>query len=532
MRDHSRDYYDDKYIDGRYPAVKAPAQELWDDEFWDDDDDEVSQPGYTVRYTGDDRDADWERDHSGYVPESDDRYEGAADESSWEMNHYLRSLPARQTTRRSVRSREEIPEFEEDARQWRNDPQAVVREQERLAQEAVQTDGPSMPLTIVIIVTAILLTVLAGVGRFRGYRDVDWNWKRMPLLSVVFRGLHNDITPIAALAQSPETEETIENAAAVDSAMAATEDGSVDAAEETDATEVDLHIPDGVNEEVVQATDYGVCDSYYLAPEGTVFERQTTGIYAPNGTYLMPQRVDARYFADALLIGDSRTDGLHLYSGMADDAHFWCREALTVYDIFDETAVYYPPGDMDGEEMSLEEVLGASTFRKVYVCIGINEVGTANTMQFYQQYMELLSYIRERQPDALIYIQGMMHVSASYSQTNAALNNTNVVEKNTAIASLANGRDIFYLDMNSAVCDENGDLLDSLSNDGLHLKASAYQLWKEDLLGHAFVRDDADWTAPETAADGDAGDSDAGAAGQGTGKPESDISAETGRIVQ
>lgn len=596
MRDRSRDYYEDNYIDGRYPSVKAPAQDPWDDEFWDDDVDAWERKGAAVVRGGTDRiemqdpqDAREERNvrrdtgriagwgaaypnrelepygadrgrrvrSRAYENEDRQRRKGVEvrgglsaedyysddvgdDVSSWEVNRYLRTLPQRETTKRSVRSLEEAPAFEDGARAWRDEPISRLREQERQAQEeAVVMEGPAMPLTVVLLTTALLLSVIAGVGKFRGYRDVDWNWKRMPLLSVVFSGWHDDISPITALLQDPaaETVTTADDTAADGTGEDAdqTGDGSDAVAAGTEETpaEVELNIPDGVNEEVVQAVDYGVCDSYYLAPAGTTFERQTTGIYAPNGTYLTPQSVDARYFADALLIGDSRTDGLHLYSGMAEDAHFWCKEALTVYDIFDETAVYYAPGDMDGAEMSLEEVLGVSTFRKVYVCIGINEVGTANTVQFYNQYMELISYIRERQPDALIYIQGIMHVSASYSQTNAALNNTNVVEKNTAIASLANGRDIFYLDMNDAVCDENGDLLADLSNDGLHLKASAYQLWKEDLLGHAFVRDDADWTAPEVEAPAVSGDgSNAGTGGQGTGKPESDISEETGLIVQ
>lgn len=528
MRDHSRDYYDDNYIDGRYPAVKAPAEPRWDEDYWDDDEDSGESAGYSrttrieVRGLEDARDAFYDDD-------------GYGDTSSWELTKYMRSLPQRETTRRKVRSTEQDPSFEEGARAWRRDPEA--RRREETVHEEELTDGPTMPLTVVLLVTAALLTILAGVGRFRGYRNLDYDWRSTPLLSLVFSGLHDDMTPIAAITQDPATLATDDNTTdgisdgATSSDSENAQDGTTDAAEadsEQTLTAEDLIIPDGINDVVVEAVDYGICESRYLAAAGTTWETMTTGICAPNGTYYEPQSVDERYLEDALFIGDSRTDGLHTYGGIANDAYFWCKEALSIYDILDAEAMYYVPGDMDGVSMTLEEALDAATFRKVYISIGINELGTPDTTRFYNQYKELLSYVRERQPDAMIYIQGIMHVSATYSQSDSAFNNTNIVDKNTAIASLSNGRDIFYLDMNDAVCDENGNLVDSLSNDGLHLKASAYSLWVEDLLGHAFVRDDEDWT--ETAVVETSGSDGTGV--QGTGKAESDISAVTGYIVQ
>lgn len=610
MRDHSRDYYDDKYIDGRYPSVKAPAQTFYEDDDWDDDEtswEPEETPAATYRDTDlwDDDDTRERRAHSRAmdVEESrrrrgievrggdsaEDYYSGrkrtargrAADEEdrkrrhpiqirggdseedyydedpretdeySWEVNRYMRSLPQRETTKRSVGSKEAAPEFDNSARAWRNDPNARLRE-EPVYEEAVLDDGPVMPLSIVLLVTAILLTAIAGFGRLHGYRSLDYDWRRAPLLSLVFSGWHEDISPIAALTQDAVTTVTDDAASesgdgtgadAVDGSGDGTaegvndatgddtaEDGGADTTEQ-EPTVVDLNIPDGVNDAVVPAVDYGICNTAYLAASGTTFETLTDGIFAPNGTYLEPQTVDERYLNDVLFIGDSRTDGLHLYGNVKDAAYFWCKEALSVYDVFDAEAVYYVPGDANGESMTLESALGQASFRKIYVSIGINELGTPDTVRFYNQYKELISYLREQQPDALIYIQGIMHVSASYSQTDAAFNNTNIVEKNTAIASLANGRDIFYLDMNDKVCDTNGDLLTDLSNDGLHLKASAYAIWKEDILEHAFVRDAGDWAAPEETSTG-SNDGTTGISGQGTGKPASDISETTGLIVQ
>ena len=44
---------------------------------------------------------------------------------------------------------------------------------------------------------------------------------------------------------------------------------------------------------------------------------------------------------------------------------------------------------------------------------------------------------------------------------------------------MANNQDIFYLEVNDAVCDANGDLVTEYTFDQIHLKAKYYQLWKD-----------------------------------------------------
>ena len=107
--------------------------------------------------------------------------------------------------------------------------------------------------------------------------------------------------------------------------------------------------------------------------------------------------------------------------------------------------------------------------------------------ELYAKYRELLELIREYQPDALIFIQGIMHVSYEKSSSDSCRNNTVIYQRNCAISTLANGRDIFYIDMNPYVCDESGDLYDDLSGDGIHLKAFAYENWDRSLMENAIV---------------------------------------------
>ena len=47
------------------------------------------------------------------------------------------------------------------------------------------------------------------------------------------------------------------------------------------------------------------------------------------------------------------------------------------------------------------------------------------------------------------------------------------------------------------VCTDNGNLDGSLSGDGIHLKASAYEFWDKSLFENAVVRDAEDYSGQE-----------------------------------
>ena len=251
--------------------------------------------------------------------------------------------------------------------------------------------------------------------------------------------------------------------------------------------ELSLEIPAGVNDPVVQAEDFGNTSSRFRAAAGTAFLPDAEGIFAPNGIYYYQQAVGEEYFDDALFIGDSRTVGLAAYGHMEGHANFFAKNSMNVYRVFDKKMTLQR-NDGTKQDMTLAEALSERQYGKVYVCLGVNELGIGTTMQFYDKYRELLIGIRELQPEAIIYIEGIMHVTRALAQKDNVLNNTLIVERNTAIASLANGRDVFYIDMNMDVCDENGNLRAEYSGDGIHTYASTYALWKNFLLKHAIIR--------------------------------------------
>ena len=189
--------------------------------------------------------------------------------------------------------------------------------------------------------------------------------------------------------------------------------------------------------------------------------------------------VDADYFATSLFIGDSRIEGLHDYSGW-DKAYFAYKTGLSVFNMMSETL-----NTNDGK-CTLSEVLENYTFDNIYIMIGINELGSGTVSDFADKYKENLETIRSLQQDARIIILGIMYVTKEYSDSSDVYNNDNINAKNAAIASFANGTDIFYLDMNPAVVDENMALSEDISFDGVHLIAKYYYLWTDFMCSHGY----------------------------------------------
>ena len=193
--------------------------------------------------------------------------------------------------------------------------------------------------------------------------------------------------------------------------------------------------------------------------------------------------VDSSYYDDAVFIGDSRIEGLHDYSGL-DNATFYYKEGLTVYDMMSAKIA-----KVNGKKVNIKKALAQQQFNKVYIMIGINELGYRTTPEYAQQYQKNLEEIRQLQPNAVIFIMGVMHVTTEYSNSSEVFNNVNINDKNVAAAGLANGVDIFYLDVNPVLADKKGGVKKKYTWDGIHLKAEYYNLWVDFLNVHGLEQD-------------------------------------------
>ena len=202
--------------------------------------------------------------------------------------------------------------------------------------------------------------------------------------------------------------------------------------------------------------------------------------------------VDDRYFADALFLGDSRTDGLYLYSTPGACKHYpFPATSMTIYKIMESA-----DEDKRYGFATTRDLLKGMQFGKIYLMFGINEVGYG-TESFFSQYEKVVKEIRSYQPDALIYIQSILYVTQKHEADYPVFATANIKEKNEAIKKLANNVDIFYLEVNDCLNDGTDHLPADYSGDGAHLQASKYSIWHEYLLEHAIVDAKHPWE-PET----------------------------------
>ena len=186
------------------------------------------------------------------------------------------------------------------------------------------------------------------------------------------------------------------------------------------------------------------------------------------------------YFSDAAFLGDSRTLGISDYAGL-EEADFYCDSGMMIFKLLEEEITYQKTGD----KVDLTQVLQEKQYGKIYIMLGMNELGYGNTETYLEQYRKVVDQIREWQPQAIIYIMANLHVSREKNNMETEFNNININDKNAASAQLANGTDIFYLDANPLFTDRDGFLNAELTFDGVHLYAQHYDVWREFLLEHA-----------------------------------------------
>lgn len=231
--------------------------------------------------------------------------------------------------------------------------------------------------------------------------------------------------------------------------------------------EVPFSIDDGTITRYVKWNDNAARSRYYtnigIRPVSTAYDYKT---------------VDNEYYKNSIFIGDSRMQGLHDYSGW-ENVTFCYKVGLNVY-----TMMTAQIRTNEGKS-TVPEMLSARQYENVYIMLGINELGIGVPSNFAEEYQKNIDEVRKLQPNARIIIMGIMFEAAEYSDKEAVYNNDNINARNAAIAKLANGEDIFYLDMNPAVS-EGGALIPDITFDGVHLLAKHYHLLTEFMYGHGY----------------------------------------------
>lgn len=186
---------------------------------------------------------------------------------------------------------------------------------------------------------------------------------------------------------------------------------------------------------------------------------------------------------DAVFIGDSRIAGLRLYSGITLEATFLDHTGLSIYDVKKGKKVIR----QGGQKVSVLDALSEGSYGKVYIALGVNELGYFDPKGFAKTYGAVVEAIRERQPDARIYIQSLLPVNTEKCAANKIpyyVTNEGIVSYNEALADYFAGEEVYLLGIPEDLVDENGEVWKDYSADGVHFKKDGYVVWLNYLTSH------------------------------------------------
>ena len=167
-----------------------------------------------------------------------------------------------------------------------------------------------------------------------------------------------------------------------------------------------------------------------------------------------------------------------LYSGLKN-VQSLTTVGLTVREAFQKETV-----KVDGKKMTVMDALATKSFGKIYIMLGMNELGWVYAEQFQEEYGKIIDRVREINPQAEIYIQSILPVSQKKDDEGTYVNNQRINAYNELLIQLAEEKDVAYVNVAEAVSDETGKLPEDATADGVHLQPASCKIWLEYLKTH------------------------------------------------
>ncbi len=209
----------------------------------------------------------------------------------------------------------------------------------------------------------------------------------------------------------------------------------------------------------------------------SAFSKTSTYTSVPDINYgIVPllKKVDDSYFDDAVFVGDSLTLGLSYFSGF--NSEFLCVGGLSTKNLDTEP--------LENGKTVMDTIASKEKIGKVYIMLGTNESIYQKPDEFTARYSAFIDKVREYHPDAVVYIQSIMPVSKTFSDSHD-LKNPLIVEHNKYLLQLAKDKQCYYVDVHNFFAGEDGYLPENAGHDGVHLTPENYRVMANYLKEHA-----------------------------------------------
>ncbi len=117
---------------------------------------------------------------------------------------------------------------------------------------------------------------------------------------------------------------------------------------------------------------------------------------------------------------------------------------------------------------------------KIFIMIGVNDLGSNTPIDIIiENYNKIILQIKSDSPSSKVYIQSVLPTNSKLYK--GAAENKKIKELNLKLEVLARNFELYYIDIFSYLIDSDGGLDQRYSNDGLHLLADGYLVWKNAL---------------------------------------------------
>lgn len=177
------------------------------------------------------------------------------------------------------------------------------------------------------------------------------------------------------------------------------------------------------------------------------------------------------FFSDSVFLGNSLTEGLHIAGGVKS-AKYLAATSLNVSDVFTRRFVRTSSGMKTAIE-ALKDIKCS----KIYIMFGINEVGWPYPKVYEERYITMINKIKEIKPNAKIYIQSMLPVSKSLTNSDKEYKLSNMKRFNQAMENAAKKTKCIYVDVIDSVVGSDGYLPEDAAVDGMHMKREYNKKW-------------------------------------------------------
>ena len=196
--------------------------------------------------------------------------------------------------------------------------------------------------------------------------------------------------------------------------------------------------------------------------------------------------VEASWFDDAVIVGDSITLKLSYYCEehpeALSQAQFFCAGSLSynnaLWDIDDGNAVHPV---YEGETTLTEECAEKTGASKVFIMLGMNDVGVYGADGALQAAKELTDNILAITPDVSIYIESTTPIAEGCEIGD--LNNETIREFDKLLKGFCEENGYMYLDLYTLFQDEKGYLKSEYCSDsdgmGIHFTDTACNMWAD-----------------------------------------------------